>query len=269
MSRGSVSLSVDTTALTNGDRRISVLVSDLAGNVTTALEQVIEVDNPLPPVPATVNRGSNATTPGVSGDLAGVQATPCVAPRLVVDLKDKPARREKGVAVLLSGGRYKFTGRLTCRTGNGRRAAPKRAILDVFSRVGRRVQEDYGPRPRPRASSRRSSASTSRARSSSASRAPRATWRGRDPDHRREGAAVPAQGGDPRGLAALRDPERPRALLGAGGASGDQGRDGHRHLFRRGLPVRAPHGPPEAQPRRDPAARAYRLGEPAAARRST
>jgi hypothetical protein len=144
VSRGTISLSVDTRAFADGLHRVVVTAADLAGNTAVLTDQQVESDNPDVFVPAP---GGTGTTPGAGGGsngLAGAQATHCLAPRLKMKLADKPVRRVKGVAVLLANGRYKFTGKLTCRVGKKRRPAPKRAILDVFSRVASRLSDDYG-----------------------------------------------------------------------------------------------------------------------------
>ena len=149
VSRGTTTLNVDTRAYGNGVHRLVVVVADLAGNVAVIADQELEFDNPLV---STLLLGGTATNPGALGsetDLTTGQATSCVEPRLSVILADKPVRMHKRVPVLLANGRYKFTGRLTCRVGDRRRAAPKRAILDIFSRIASKTSDDYGTTTAP------------------------------------------------------------------------------------------------------------------------
>ena len=158
--RGTVSLSVDTRTLTDGGHRLEVLVTDLAGNPTPVMDQTIEVHNAPSTDSATrslqIGSGgvptatANATTRAAENGVASAQATSCLAPQLSVVLADRPLRIKKGVPVLRSGGRYKFTGRLTCQVGNRRRVAPKHAILDILSRIGKRTRSDYGTTTAPR-----------------------------------------------------------------------------------------------------------------------
>jgi hypothetical protein len=160
VTRGTVTLSVDTTKLAEGNHRVQVQVTDLAGNTATVLDQTTQVLN-HPPVGSpqqTLQIGSgtgpvtttNAGTPPPSGGVAGASATSCVAPKLSVRLADKPVRLRKNVPVLLSGGRYKFIGKLTCRVGNRRRVAPKHAIIDVLSRIHGKTRDDYGTTTAPK-----------------------------------------------------------------------------------------------------------------------
>jgi hypothetical protein len=150
LTRGTTSLTVNTRAFGDGMHRLVVAVADLAGNVSVLSDQQVEFDNPDVVPPSPTNTTTNPPTRGDGSDLGGAQATSCVAPKLKVVLADKPVRREKGVPVLLANGRYKFTGKLTCRVGSKRRAAPKRAILDVFGRHASRLSEDYGTTTAPK-----------------------------------------------------------------------------------------------------------------------
>src|SRR5262249_47882435 len=152
---GTVSLTVNTKLVSDGLHRIQVIVTDLAGNSTTVMNEVTEVHNAPPTgsptqtlqigsggVPAANQSANNGNDD--NGGVLSAEATSCVAPQLSVILSDKPLRIKKGVPVLRSGGRYKFTGRLTCQVGKRRRVAPKHAIVDILSQIGKTTKNDYG-----------------------------------------------------------------------------------------------------------------------------
>ena len=61
------------------------------------------------------------------------------SPRLTMALSTKPLRRVKGVAVLRKGGRYRYSGRLTCVVGGRRVGAPDGSAVQILNTIGKRT----------------------------------------------------------------------------------------------------------------------------------
>jgi hypothetical protein len=91
---------------------------------------------------ATPVGGTNNTSN--SGGVAGATATQCSSPRLSVELAQKPMRVSKRTLVLQKSKRYLFRGRLTCVVRGKRQSAPKRARIDLQSKIGKRTTDESG-----------------------------------------------------------------------------------------------------------------------------
>jgi hypothetical protein len=155
LGHGSVDLPLTTKTYSEGYHAITVTVSDWAGNTTTLMDNVpTEVLNnvDLGKSSQTLNIGTSGTTTptpnannnGGSGGVAGATAQSCRSPRLSFSLSNKPMRISKGVPVLQYGKRYRFNGRLTCVINGKRKAAPKRARVDILNKVGKKTVEKAG-----------------------------------------------------------------------------------------------------------------------------
>jgi hypothetical protein len=147
-------LPVDTTRVADGPHQLRVVVRDVAGNATTALDQTIAVRD-TPPAPAsstvtlTLGSGDDAGTPGGAGGAGGAAGgvggasgggTPgataaCAVPKLSMMLAQKPLRIARGRPVLAKGVRYRFTGRLTCQRGTRRVSAPRGTRIELLNIV--------------------------------------------------------------------------------------------------------------------------------------
>jgi hypothetical protein len=150
---GGVALSLPTTAVSDGERRLEVIVEDGAGANQHVLDRSITVANT--PIPwtstVTVGVGSGGTEPGPPGGGGGggggggptpPGATGCVAPQLSAFLAQRPLRFRRSVPVLAAGRRYRFEGRLTCRINGRRRSAPRGTTVELLHvRRGRTVAE--------------------------------------------------------------------------------------------------------------------------------
>ncbi len=148
-------LTVDTTALPDGEHRLEVVVRDVAGNAATVADETIRVRNttPLRTSTALLNLGSGGTgatpgggTGGAGGGTGGTGGTggqpgtvACPRPRLTMALSQRPLRRSRGVAVLRRWGRYRYTGRLTCLVGGRRVSAPRGTVVEILNVIGRRT----------------------------------------------------------------------------------------------------------------------------------
>jgi hypothetical protein len=147
------SLPVDTTRLADGLHQLRVVVRDVAGNATTAMDQTITVRNtPLAPLPTTVtldigsgagagsasaDGGSGAAggVSGASGGANGGSTAACAKPKLSMLLSQKPLRIARGRPVLATGVRYRFNGRLTCLHGTRRVSAPRGTKIELLNIV--------------------------------------------------------------------------------------------------------------------------------------
>jgi hypothetical protein len=159
-----VPLSLDTTAVADGERPLRVRVTDGAGNTATLVDRTIVVRNAPP-----TGIGTIATvTVGVASQSSGEEGNPgkgkgcekgkaceqgkggekgkglalkrrrCRAPHLTMRLAKKPLWRTRPhhVPVLRYGRRYPYAGKLTCRAASGKRfLAPKGTPVDVYFRV--------------------------------------------------------------------------------------------------------------------------------------
>jgi hypothetical protein len=144
-------LPVDTTRYVDGVHHLAVTITDGTGAVFTVYERDFEVWNhrPTGSPTATLEIGSGGTAQqeasshgGSSGGVQGASDSSCRSPKLSMFLAQKPLRVSKGVAVLLEGKRYRFTGRLTCVIRGKRSSAPARTRIDVFNVVrGRTVRK--------------------------------------------------------------------------------------------------------------------------------
>ena len=132
-SAGEVTLLLPTTGVPDGPHRLTVTVTDAAGQETRLVDRVVTVAN-APVVQRTtvtigIGTGSGGDPPGGSG---GPPAGPgaCANPRLKVKAAWR-APRVRGVRLVLRAGRrYPFAGRLTCLRG-GRRVAAARGTRIV------------------------------------------------------------------------------------------------------------------------------------------
>ena len=142
--RGKVSIPVDTTRVGDGDHRIAVDLTDVAGNTARVMDNATEIRNVIPATSntRTLTVGSSGVNdpvarPGADaggeGGVLGASATSCRAPRLSMVLADKPVRIAGGAPVLRYGRPYRFKGRLTCAINGQRRSAPKRLQVDVLN----------------------------------------------------------------------------------------------------------------------------------------
>lgn len=161
-----VPLAVATTGLPDGEHRLQVLVRDVAGNTTAAADEMIVVANTRPTrsasavldlggggsVPAstggTGTSGGGATGAGETGGRPGTVA--CARPRLTMALRQRPLRRSRGIPVLRRGGRYRFSGRLTCVVGGRRVSAPRDTVVEILNVIGRRTLRKSGTTVRAR-----------------------------------------------------------------------------------------------------------------------
>jgi hypothetical protein len=137
-------LPVDTTPYADAVHHLVVTVTDATGAVFTVYERDFTVWNhrPTGSPTATLQIGSGGTAQqeagshgGSSGGVAGASDASCGSPKLSMFLAQKPLRVSKGVAVLLKGKRYRFTGRLTCVIAGKRKSAPVRTRIDVLDVV--------------------------------------------------------------------------------------------------------------------------------------
>jgi hypothetical protein len=152
-------LTVDTTTVADGPHQLTVVVTDAAGQSTTAFDEPIVVAN----TPAgssntaTLAIGTGATAAGGAaaggpsgagvggaGGATGTSAAPCPKPSLSVFLREKPLRVSRGVAVLRRGGRYRYGGRLTCTVDGKPRSAKAGLLVDILNKVGSRTLSKGG-----------------------------------------------------------------------------------------------------------------------------
>jgi hypothetical protein len=150
----SAPVEVDTTGLPNGDGyTLNYRVTDWAGNEYTETKPLSINNNPyLGTSTQTLSIGTSGTTTpnannnnnGGSGGVAGATAQSCRSPRLSFSLSQKPLRISNGVPVLQYGKRYRFNGRLTCVINGKRKAAPKRARVDIINKLGKKTVEKAG-----------------------------------------------------------------------------------------------------------------------------
>ena len=151
-----VALTLDTTAVADGERPLRVRVTDGAGNTATLVDQAIVVRN-APHATGTVasvtvgvgstdssgsgtggGEGQSGQQGGGRGSSLSLQRKRCRAPRLRMGLaRPRPQwfTRPKFVPVLRFGGHYIYKGRLTCRVSGRRVSAPRGTPVNVFFRV--------------------------------------------------------------------------------------------------------------------------------------
>ena len=138
-------LEVPTTGVADGPHELTVTVRDAAGNVATLVRQTVTVANTPPKNTSTVTinvgsgkiRAPSGSNPG--GGPVGPEEELCAAPRLEVFLASRPLRVRRGLPVLLAGHKYRWRGKLTCRIGGKRRAAPRGTLVQLRSIVRGRV----------------------------------------------------------------------------------------------------------------------------------
>jgi hypothetical protein len=149
----SADMTVDAGVLPNGFHTLIVRVVDAAGHVkeiTQDTEVLNNVDRGSASQSLSIGTNGINTTPGStnnnggSGGVAGASSQNCNTPRLSVVLADKPKKVSKGVPVLVAKKRYKFTGRLTCVINGKRKAAPKRARIDLQNKIGKKTYDKSG-----------------------------------------------------------------------------------------------------------------------------
>jgi len=147
---GGTELKVAATGLAAGIHHRKVTLYDAVGNSAVILDEDFEILRPEPPV--SIRELSIGTSnlfipepspnPNVNpngGGTKGAQAGSCRSPRLSVSLNQKPLRISKGVPVLQYGKKYRFTGRLTCVQNGKRKSAPKRTIVQIYNKVGKKT----------------------------------------------------------------------------------------------------------------------------------
>jgi hypothetical protein len=144
---GNAALLVDTLAVADGVHQLTVTATDAAGNVATLVDQPFTVLNHPPPFSSSAILAIGNNTPGQDGGgsaggggVAGTggattPATACATPRLSLFLAQRPLRVSHGIAVLRSGARYRFSGRLTCLVAGHRRSAPRRLVVEILNKV--------------------------------------------------------------------------------------------------------------------------------------
>ena len=138
-------LEAPTTGFPDGPHVLTVTARDAAGNVGTLVDQTINVANTPPKNTSTVTvsvgsgkiRAPSGSSPG--GGPVGGEEESCAAPRLEVFLASRPLRIRKGLPVLAAGHKYRWRGKLTCRTDGKRRPAPRGTAVQLRSIVGGRV----------------------------------------------------------------------------------------------------------------------------------
>lgn len=149
---GTVTLPVDTEQVVDTpegappDHRVTVTVTDLAGNTTTVLDAPTEVRNHVPQGSnvQTLSIGSSAAAtpaeqPKSSGAVAGASAGSCLRPQLSMALASKPLRQTKTAVVLAYKRKYRFAGRLTCLVNGTRKSAVRGTRIEIFNTVGKRT----------------------------------------------------------------------------------------------------------------------------------
>jgi hypothetical protein len=144
-------LSVDTTTVPDSTHRLTVVVTDAAGQATTVLDQDVVVAN-VPVVTsntATLAIGNGSPVSGASGGgsesgsgsgggATGGGAAACAKPELSMFLRQRPLRVSHGTAVLRRNGRYRFGGTLTCVVNGKRKASKAGLLVDIINKVGTR-----------------------------------------------------------------------------------------------------------------------------------
>jgi hypothetical protein len=145
---GSATLPFNTGAFADGFYDLHIVLTDADGVTgTVPIKSDFQIWNDRPsgsstatlsvgssvPQPAPSGGGGGGTTPG--GGVLGASAGSCTTPKLSMVLDQKPLRMHRGVPVLVSGKRYRFTGRLTCVINGKRVSAPKRTRIDVLAIV--------------------------------------------------------------------------------------------------------------------------------------
>jgi hypothetical protein len=145
-----VPITLDTRAVPDGSRLLTVRVTDAAGNVATLLDRTIVVRN----APPTGLGPIASVTIGVAGGKAGASAGHpggghpppgngeghgrCHRPRLRMRLARKPLWRTRPhhVPVLRYGRRYPYKGKLTCLAPSGKRVpAARGTAVELYYRV--------------------------------------------------------------------------------------------------------------------------------------
>jgi hypothetical protein len=150
-----VPLSVPTTGFGDGTHQLQVRVTDAAGASTVLVDQPFVINNTPPAsqssVLVTLGSGADPAAPdgggpGGGGDVVGGAggAVPggrpaCAAPRLSMFLKTKPLRVVKRVPVLRKGGKYRFSGTLTCVVGGRRVHAHSGLKVALLNQIGKRT----------------------------------------------------------------------------------------------------------------------------------
>lgn len=129
-----------------GSHVLTVTVTDMAGRLSTLVEQTIEVQAPPPPAGNTLTIGVANGRVGPHGELLpeepgqGIlsykeESPPpaCPSPMLSMRLASRPlGRTRRHVPVLWWGRRYRFKGRLTCLDGRRRVSAPDGTSVRVL-----------------------------------------------------------------------------------------------------------------------------------------
>jgi hypothetical protein len=143
---GTVSLAALTTGIPDGPQRLEVTVEDGAGRVTHILDRTVTVANTPPQYSSSVTlrvgsdpdtgpSGGASDPPGVGGEQSG-----CRSPQLAVVLSRRAVRIRRGVPLLAAGKRHRFNGRLTCRSGTRRVAAPRGTPIGLRHWVNGKIE---------------------------------------------------------------------------------------------------------------------------------
>jgi len=134
-SSGEVELHVSTLGFADGPHRLTVTVTDAAGQEARLVDRVVTVRNTpvVQRTTVTVGVGTGAGVDPPGGGSGGPPPSPgaCASPRLKVNAAWR-APRVRGVRLVLRAGRrYPFAGRLTCVRG-GRRVPAARGTRIVL-----------------------------------------------------------------------------------------------------------------------------------------
>lgn len=138
------SLRLDLAGFGAGPHRLRVLVGDVAGNVTAVFDGVVVVAGPRPAHSPIVQvrfgrSGSPTPAPPVLPPVVPPRPPRCAAPWLSMMLAERPLRVRRGRPVLIAGRRHRFRGRLTCRVGRTRKAAPRGLRIELLATARGRV----------------------------------------------------------------------------------------------------------------------------------
>ena len=135
-SAGEATLLVPTAGVPDGPHRLTVTVTDAAGQEARLVDRVVTVANApvLQQTTVTVRVGTGGPGDGGPGDSGDPPATPaaCASPRLKVRAAWRDPRVRGVRLALRAGRRYPFAGRLTC-VRDGRRVPAARGTRIVLA----------------------------------------------------------------------------------------------------------------------------------------
>jgi hypothetical protein len=151
-----IPLVVPVTAIADGAHELTVVIHDAAGNATTIADETITVANtpvthqssatltigsPTPGTDTGTGTGPTGTGTGVGGQSGnpGSGGPVCLSPLLSMFLSQKPLRMTHELPVLRGGGRYRYTGRLTCLVDGERSGASIGSVIELLNVVKGRL----------------------------------------------------------------------------------------------------------------------------------